>query len=518
VTITATAEGKSGHARIATVAPVTVIQVGPNAANLDVGDTVRLHVTLYSSDGGPPTDSTVTWTSADTTRVVVSSRGLVTARSSGTVAVTARAGIAAGAATINVRARVSSVTITPSDTFSFAYDLVSFVTIARDAAGDTLTQWQEFCPNGCRVVYPVTMQSRDTAVARFVGCCTLQGRSAGVDTIVATADGVSARAILRVSPLAFTTVAVGNYRACALNADSAAYCWGAGHPQRVSLDQRFIDLAVGEFAACGLTRASAPLCFVDTSLTPQGAPPSIHIDVGGGFVCGLTSADAAWCSGAGGSGQLGYGTDTVFSRAAQTVAGGHSFATLSTGGYHACALTTGGAAYCWGDNGSGTLGAGDTTITHSAVPIPVSGGLTFVAISAGTNHSCGIVSSGDAYCWGDNGTGQLGTGDYDPRSSPAVVIGGLHFIAISAGIGHTCGIVDGGAAYCWGAGATLGNGSGASNTPVPVSGGLTFVTMESGSDATCGRTTNGVYCWGYDITGVDGVSLSLTPSKVQGQQ
>jgi len=132
--------------------------------------------------------------------------------------------------------------------------------------------------------------------------------------------------------------------------------------------------------------------------------------------------------------------------------------------------------------------------------------------------------SGDAYCWGYNGTGQLGTGDFDERSSPALVAGGLHFVAISAGIGHTCGIVDGGAAYCWGAGATLGNGSDSSTTPVAVSGGLTFFAIKSGlgsnpsSEATCARTNDGVYCWGYTITGVDGVTLSLTPSKVQGQQ
>jgi len=37
--------------------------------------------------------------------------------------------------------------------------------------------------------------------------------------------------------------------------------------------------------------------------------------------------------------------------------------------------------------------------------------LVYRSVTAGATHSCGIASGGVAYCWGDNGFGQLGTGD-----------------------------------------------------------------------------------------------------------
>ena len=49
-----------------------------------------------------------------------------------------------------------------------------------------------------------------------------------------------------------------------------------------------------------------------------------------------------------------------------------------SGRYHVCGVTTAGAAYCWG---GGVLGDGNSV--GSATPVPVAGGLTFAAVSAG---------------------------------------------------------------------------------------------------------------------------------------
>ena len=521
--ITATTEGVSGTAKVRVVAPVTTITVTPNAATLFVDDTLRLHASLFSIDGGPPTDSAVTWSSSDTTTATVSSGGLVTGRGFGSTTISAAAGPHQGSALLTVNSHVASVSISPHDTSVHVFDLIPLVTIARDAGGDTLSQWQDHCPAGCRVLYPVSLQNLDTTVARFVSCCTLEGRRSGTDTIVGTADGISGRAIVHVSPLALTNTSVGNYQACGLAADSTAYCWASDHPRRATNGQHLVDVAAGEYAVCGLTPSGLPLCFVDTTLTPRGAPTSTRIDVGGTFLCGLTATASIWCTGVGSSGQLGSGVDTSYTRDAQTVTGGHTFASVSTGEDHVCALAAGGTAYCWGSNGAGMLGSDDSTLTHRAVPVLVAGNLTFVQVSAGAAHSCGVTTSGDGYCWGNNSHGELGTGDSVARRAPAPVSVTLHFLAISAGINHTCGIANGGAAYCWGATGTLGNGPDGSPTPVTVSGGLTFSSIQAGhganpgSEATCGGTTNGVYCWGLGVTGVGGLSQSLTPIRVEGQ-
>src|SRR5207249_1282203 len=80
---------------------------------------------------------------------------------------------------------------------------------------------------------------------------------------------------------------------------------------------------------------------------------------------------------------------------------------VSAGQYQTCGVTLGSAAYCWGFNGFGQLGNGTTT--NSDVPVAVSGGLTFAAVSAGY-HTCGVTPNGTAYCWGCNLYGELGNG------------------------------------------------------------------------------------------------------------
>jgi len=93
-------------------------------------------------------------------------------------------------------------------------------------------------------------------------------------------------------------------------------------------------------------------------------------------------------------------------------------------------LTSGGAAYCWDELGR------DTPAVRS--PTPVDGGVTFSSLTAGYRHTCGLTSSGTAYCWGLNLFGELGDGTTTGSGSPVPVTGGLTFTSLTAG-GHTCG-------------------------------------------------------------------------------
>jgi len=89
---------------------------------------------------------------------------------------------------------------------------------------------------------------------------------------------------------------------------------------------------------------------------------------------------------------------------------------LTGGNVHSCALWTSGGAYCWGANGSGQLG--DGTTTDAGTPVPVVGGVQFRALFAGAGHTCAVTTSGAAYCWGDNSAGQLGDGTTINSSFP----------------------------------------------------------------------------------------------------
>jgi alpha-tubulin suppressor-like RCC1 family protein len=140
------------------------------------------------------------------------------------------------------------------------------------------------------------------------------------------------------------------------------------------------------------------------------------------------------------------------------------FASVSAGFHHSCGVTTNGAAYCWGDNGAGELG--DGTTTSSATPVAVAGGLTFQSVSAGEMHTCGVTMDGAAYCWGAPANGDNGIDTTTWRTcwplggtprclTPLPVVGGLRFASVSAGRAldyDTCGVATDGAAYCWGHG------------------------------------------------------------------
>src|SRR5207244_835283 len=101
---------------------------------------------------------------------------------------------------------------------------------------------------------------------------------------------------------------------------------------------------------------------------------------------------------------------------------GLTFSAISAGVVHTCGLTSGGA-YCWGDNYNGRLGAGTGIFAADSVPTLVSGGLILSAITVGANQSCGVTTDHVAYCWGASDKGQLGTNTTTP-SPPTTTLRG----------------------------------------------------------------------------------------------
>ena len=100
---------------------------------------------------------------------------------------------------------------------------------------------------------------------------------------------------------------------------------------------------------------------------------------------------------------------------------------ITAGAWTTCGITKddgsdkSGTAYCWGDNTFGQLGTSEPTencgsVSCTTSPKPVSSPLfstplKFSKIATERTGSCGLTESGDIYCWGDNGNGQLGQGD-----------------------------------------------------------------------------------------------------------
>jgi alpha-tubulin suppressor-like RCC1 family protein len=183
------------------------------------------------------------------------------------------------------------------------------------------------------------------------------------------------------------------------------------------------------------------------------------------------------------------------------VLGDLTFRHVRAGLEHTCGITTNSDAFCWGRNRHGQLGTG-TDLSRSR-PTRVVGGLKFSLIRTGDRHTCALTPAGKAYCWGQNTFGEVGDGtSHNERLTPTAVVNGADFKSLGLGSFFTCGVRTGGTAWCWGNNSSgqLGDGTrDGRTTPRAVSGGLAWGRVNVGvtGEHACGLTMAGaVYCWG----------------------
>jgi alpha-tubulin suppressor-like RCC1 family protein len=321
----------------------------------------------------------------------------------------------------------------------------------------------------------------------------------GEVTIVATYAGVGAAANLLIKGEFVAISAGGNpedSHTCALTGAGEAFCWGKG--------SRFGQLGSGSMA-----NSPTPVAVATSELFSA-------IDAGGFHTCGTTTGGAIYCWGYNTYGQLGDGTRT--SRSSPVAyTGGVDIQSVTVGGWTTCGDDTGGSWHCWGWGRLGERGDGVLTEVQ-LTPVAVQGGRTFDLVEIGAYHTCGVTGSGQAYCWGNNGQGQLGTdvatgetcSEGPCASIPLAVQGGLTFTFVEPGgvwafREHTCGLAPNGSAYCWGRNdfGQLGDGTTTdASTPTAVSGGLSFTSLSTHGEFACGLIANGqAYCWGHNDFG-----------------
>ncbi len=248
------------------------------------------------------------------------------------------------------------------------------------------------------------------------------------------------------------------------------------------------------------------------------------IAAGGSHTCALTTAGGVKCWGFNGNGAVGDGTQVNRSMPVDTQGLLTGVARMNAGGGHTCAVTTAGGVKCWGYNFGGALGDGTTTTRVS--PVDVSGlSSGVVDISLGSTHTCALTTTGGLKCWGRNDTGGLGDGSATNRLTPVDVSGLAAGVAgVTAGGIHTCAVMMSGGAKCWGWNQHGQVGDGATMnrlTPVDVTGLSSGVAaLSAGSYQTCALTAGGaVKCWGDNEDGElgDGTNVAHgTPGGVIG--
>jgi alpha-tubulin suppressor-like RCC1 family protein len=262
------------------------------------------------------------------------------------------------------------------------------------------------------------------------------------------------------------------------------------------------------------------LAIVACFSAPISHAQAIAVSVGDSHSCAIMNGGAVKCWGSNTYGQAGDTMTGVQLRPVGVVGLTSGVAAIAAGGNHTCALTVAGGVKCWGFNNIGQLGDGSTTDRRAPVDVP---GLTsgVAAITAGGASTCALTMAGGVKCWGANYSGELGDGSFSPRWLPVDVVGLTSGVAkIATGGSHTCAIMTSGGAKCWGQNTNgeLGDGTSGNyrTTPVDVTG-LTagVVAIAPGFVHTCAlMTSGGVKCWGYDYS--SGGAGSTPPLDVTG--
>ena len=192
--ITATAEGKSGSATVNVVASTTVASVASVtlsvASSVQVGSSVQATATAKDASGNVVPNVSVAWVSSDSKIATVSSSGLVTGVSGGSVNITASAGGSSADAVVTSVAptpAVHDISMSASSSTIMMGDLMQVSAVVRDASGNPITN------------VPVTWSSSAPGVATVSSSGVVAGVSVGGATITAKADTVK-------RSLAFTVI------------------------------------------------------------------------------------------------------------------------------------------------------------------------------------------------------------------------------------------------------------------------------------------------------------------------
>lgn len=207
-------------------------------------------------------------------------------------------------------------------------------------------------------------------------------------------------------------VSSGAIHSCGLRSDGSTPCWEGHYPKLAAPPEGEVLAAIssGFYQTCGLRADGSAVCWWNF-----GEPDSF---------------DRSFLF-----------LSTIFDYGQTVPPEGGQFTSISVGDVHTCGLRGDGSGTCWWNVDLPRLqrdrpAFGSVMVPHDAVAWPE--GETFIAISSGSLHTCGLRPDGSVLCWGNTNLGQapLPEGDI--------------FTAISSGYDYVCGMRSEGTVVCRG--------------------------------------------------------------------
>ena len=295
-------------------------------------------------------------------------------------------------------------------------------------------------------------------------------------------------------------IVAGANHTCVLATDGTVWCWGQNGNG---------NLGDGSFSTQGDPRQA----LLGTT--------AVMIAAGGSTTCAALSNNTLKCWGKGNSGQIGNNLSLLSNATPVDTPVSFTVAHLEIGSTHSCAISTIGVAWCWGEFTNGRLGT--TAMSNAANPTATAllGGVAS-EVAAGGTHTCVLLTNGTVTCFGYNDMGQLGQTPTQPASSnstPTVVTLAATATHVSVGKQFTCALLSTAAVRCFGDNASgqLGSGSSGSarNTPNEVTELTgTVVDVVAGAAHACAVMSTGeVRCWGFNDSGQLGIGTNSNVAK-----
>lgn len=287
----------------------------------------------------------------------------------------------------------------------------------------------------------------------------------------------------------WVSIATGAEHSCALKNDGSVWCFGKND--------------VGQLGQGTTLSSSVPLRVALTR-------PVVQLSSEASTACAVLDNQELYCWGRNREGNIGLDdTHPGVDQLSPVRSGDFSdWQLTATGDGHTCGIRAGGLLFGWGRNTAANLGLGQTRDQQRRAAVQIGSDDDWRLVVSGQDSSCGIRSANALFCWGGNGFGNLGLGDTDTRLTPTQVAPELSWTQIAIDTFHACGIDESGALYCWGRGieGQLGTSDNEERL-APVLVGSGFAQVAVGRMFTCAVDAGAaVLCTGENAAGELGVS------------
>ena len=247
---------------------------------------------------------------------------------------------------------------------------------------------------------------------------TAEARSGGIMRYRGTASQVVTKSLTLIIPVvSFKTASLASNTVSAIvTSDGELWTWGNNIYGALGIGTSISSAAPQMIAGSGYVKVAA------------GCENLACVDTEGHL----------WTTGNGYYGATGLGSSS--NALVPTELGSDTWIDVAVGDLHMVGVKGDGSLWAWGWNDDYNLG--DGTTTNRMAPVRIDGSLVlqtgehFIRVAAGRDFALAVTNQGRLYAWGDNGYGQLGTGNSSVQTVPVRVGADTDWLAVSCGYYH----------------------------------------------------------------------------------